>query len=153
MGREMRGDRRFSSVTRGCLCPIAAHCGTPPSASQSRQDGQVSDQHSALRSELLEDATHDYNPLWEAWSAANSRFPTLSLSQRLALAEDVIRDLLANGLIKLYRGPWTGSDKVQVPTEEEDHVLRRWDSWIAGQDPLIWFTSTEQGNHAARLID
>ena len=70
----------------------------------------------------------------------------MPVSQRLALAEDVVRDLLKAGPIKLYRGPWIGDDFVEVPAAKVEELLRQWSSWVTGQDPLIWFLTTAEGD-------
>lgn len=106
----------------------------------------MSEERAAIRSDLLISAGSHYTGLWEAWWEANGRLPDRPLSQRLALAEDVVRDLLGAGLIKLYRGPWIGDDFVEVPPGEVEELLRRWSSWVTDQDPLIWFLTTDEGD-------
>jgi hypothetical protein len=53
---------------------------------------------------------------------ANGAFPDASLSERLQLAERAVRELLAAGLVGLYRG--TRDDHRLVAQDEQPAVLR-----------------------------
>ena len=53
------------------------------------------DDYAAFRALVLFDAQQDWLGLYEVWWEANSRYPTLPVSKRLAFAEGVVSDLLA----------------------------------------------------------
>ena len=105
-----------------------------------------------LKAEVLLLAAEDMTGLWEAWQQANGLFPSWPLSGRLSLAERVIADLLGAGLIRLYRGSWTGNDQAEVPAGEVAAVLREWSSWVATHnEQLVFFLATAAGSRRAGL--
>jgi hypothetical protein len=64
-------------------------------------------------------------------------FPGRALSQRLALAERAIAELLHDQLIELYRGSWRAHQR--VPDNDLAGVLREWTSWVATADGDLVF--------------
>jgi hypothetical protein len=70
----------------------------------------------------------------------------------MALAERALRELLDEGLIRLYRGTWADGDQREVPTDEEERVLREYDSWVPPNDrPTAFVLATDAGSSAAGL--
>jgi len=99
----------------------------------------------AYKRELLLNAFAFVNGVYEAWWRANALFPERALSERLAIAEQAIRELLDQGLIVLVRddNDPKGSEVLGSETEE---VLKRWDTWAIGSDGIkVHFTTTNAG--------
>lgn len=61
-----------------------------------------------FKAEVLADQEADEQGVYEVWWSANSRYPGLSLSARLAIAESVVGELLRAGRISLVQGKWIG---------------------------------------------
>jgi hypothetical protein len=61
------------------------------------------DDYAALRASVLFDIQQDWLGIYEVWWEANSRYPTRALSERLAIAEDLVSDLLGSGAVAIYR--------------------------------------------------
>jgi hypothetical protein len=100
--------------------------------------------------ELLLAAADYVNGVYEAWWLANSMFPERVLSERLAVAERAIRELLAEGLIVLIEDEHDlqGSE---IPRSETDEALKRWDTWAVGSYGIkVYFTITKAGAAAAQ---
>ena len=77
--------------------------------------------------------------MYEVWWAANSRYPALSLSTRLAIAESVVRELLRDGRIGLVRGEWIGPDHEREAVRDTESALRDWSTWVPQpNEPVIW---------------
>jgi hypothetical protein len=101
-----------------------------------------------FKRELLFDANMDVTGVYEAWWRANSVFPHHPLSQRLAMAEQALRELLAEGLVIL-----TEDTKGQrpIPRDRHDECLRSWDTWVVTEKrPRAFFWSTEKGTAVNR---
>jgi hypothetical protein len=98
-----------------------------------------------FKRELLNDSTADAHGVYEAWWYANSIFPHRPLSERLGMAERAIRELLAEGLVRLVSDT-TNPEESVIPREDHDEILRRWDTWVIGDDGIkAWFWWTELG--------
>ena len=69
-----------------------------------------------FKRELLNDSSTDTFGVYEAWWYANSIFPHRPLSERLAMAERAIRELLAEGLVQLVSDQSNPKDTV-IPRE------------------------------------
>jgi hypothetical protein len=103
-----------------------------------------------VRTEILSTATEDLNGVWEAWWTVNRLRPELPLSSRLALAEEALRSLLAQDLVRLSRGSWDA--QVDVPSADVNDVLRDYETWVASADrELVFFTATRRGFEAYGL--
>lgn len=94
-----------------------------------------------LRREVLQLAHEDLMGLWEAWWRANAMYPEAAVSERLAYTERVISDLVADGLIDLYRGD--SNNNSLIPIAELDAVLRDPVSWHPYPNmPVVLFLAT-----------
>lgn len=76
---------------------------------------------------LLEMADHDVPPVFHILWAANGMFPQKALSERLSLAEGVIRKLLEEGLVDLIRSE---EDVAPVLPGQWNDILRRYFTWV-----------------------
>ena len=100
----------------------------------------------AFKRELLLDAFADVNGVYEAWWRANTLFPERALSERLAMAEQAIRELLAEGLIVLIRDE-DDPQGSEIPRSETEEALKRFDTWdVAYEGIKVHFTSTSPGD-------
>lgn len=99
-----------------------------------------SDEYERFRTEILGDIEDDALGVYEAWWTANTRFPTRSVSERLALAEALVGELIANGLVRLYRGRWIGPshERHEVSDGEVGAVLLAWATWVPQEDDVVW---------------
>ena len=88
------------------------------------------------------DLQEDDPPLIHVWWNANGLFPTLPLSERLALAERVVSLLLSEGRVGLVRASWpdgpaTNSDLLEA--EECEAALREYTAWVPEQDGPVYY--------------
>jgi hypothetical protein len=105
-----------------------------------------------FKRELLADATTDTFGVYEAWWTANTWYPERPLSDRLAMFERAIRELLAAGLIMLLRNQSDPASS-QIPAEDYEDTLRSWDTWVIGdQGPQVFFWATEAGTQLSRTV-
>ena len=95
--------------------------------------------YEAFKVEVLPDQGDDDEGVYEVWWHANSRYPDLPLSTRLAIAERVVGDLLAERRVSLVRGEWIGPDHEREPVPDPQLALREWATWVpqAGE-PVVW---------------
>jgi hypothetical protein len=92
-----------------------------------------------FKAEVLADQEADSQGVYEVWWAANGRYPDLSLSARLAIAESVVNELLRDGRISLVRGKWIGPDHKREPIADSEAALRAWSTWVPQPDePVVW---------------
>jgi hypothetical protein len=94
---------------------------------------------------------NDYvNGVYEAWWLANSMFPEQVLSERLAVAEQAIRELLAEGLIVFVRDDEHPQGS-EISSSETEEILKRWDTWnVADEGIKVHFKITKAGAAAAQ---
>jgi hypothetical protein len=95
-----------------------------------------------LRGEVLGLLEADSVPVQEVWWAANSLFPELALSHRLAMAEDLVRLLVEERAADLCRSPFPDPElahegPVPVAGDELDDVLRSWSTWITSEEAVL----------------
>jgi hypothetical protein len=83
----------------------------------------------ALVREAILDANDDIPPVLHIWWQANSWYPGLAASERLALSEQALRQLLDEKLVVLIRNRTIENPGDEIPSDEYDSVLRRWDTW------------------------
>jgi hypothetical protein len=101
-----------------------------------------------FKRELLFDANADVHGVYEAWWSANSMFPHRPLSQRLAMAEQAVRELLAEGLVILAEDSYA---KQVIPRDRHDEYLRSWNTWVVTDNgPRCYFWTTEKGTEVNR---
>lgn len=92
-----------------------------------------------FKAEVIADQETDSQGAYEVWWAANSRYPTLPLSERLAIAESVVSELLRDGRVRLVRGKWIGPDHEREPIGDMEATLRAWSTWVPQSDePVVW---------------
>jgi hypothetical protein len=80
--------------------------------------------------------------VYEVWWDANSRYPDWPLSRRLAIAEQVMDDLIANYDIRFFRAAWQDTDHPEpIAADEVPAVLRAWETWVVPPDgdAVVWF--------------
>jgi hypothetical protein len=101
-------------------------------------------EYERFREEILSDFEDDALGVYEVWWTANTRFPERSLSDRLALAESVVSELVGQGTARLYRGRWIGTnhERQAVPGSELGAVLREWGSWVPEEDNVLWMDNS-----------
>ena len=115
------------------------------------QTSEVSDASSlqgfdAYKRELLHDAFAYINGVYEAWWRANALFSERAVSERLAMAEQAIRELLAEGLIVLIRDE-DDPQGSEIPRSDTEEVLKRFDTWeVAYEGIKVHFTTTSAGD-------
>jgi hypothetical protein len=96
--------------------------------------------------EVLSTSTEDLTGVYEALWQANSFYPDRPLSERLAVAERAIHELLSEGLIELQVGTWkTASGDPPVSLEEAEKLLKEWSTWAIPDGPTVFFIATESG--------
>ncbi len=92
-----------------------------------------------FKAEVLADQDTDSQGVYEVWWSANSRWPGLPVSARLAIAEAVVHDLLRDGHITLVRGEWIGPDFEREPVPDVENALRDWATWVPqSSEPVVW---------------
>lgn len=89
--------------------------------------------HTLVR-EAIMDANDDDPAVLHIWWQANSLYPELPVSERLAFAEQAIRQLLEDELVVLIRNRTIDDEGDDVPPDEYDSVLKRWDTWCVPPD-------------------
>jgi hypothetical protein len=109
-------------------------------------DAISAERFGAYKRELLLDAFAYVNGVYEAWWLANRLFPELALSERLAIAERAIRELLVQGLIVLIRDE-NDPQGSEIPRSETEELLRHFDTWeVAYEGIKVHFTTTSTGD-------
>jgi hypothetical protein len=100
--------------------------------------------------ELLHDAFAYTNGVYEAWWRANALFPDRAVSERLAMAEQAMRELLAEGLIVLIRDE-ADPQGSEIPSSDTEEVLKRIDTWeVAYEGIKVYFTTTSAGDRLVK---
>ncbi len=99
------------------------------------------DYDDALRADVLNDLQREPMAFYEVVYAANSLFPALRASERLAAAERVLVSLTSERVVSVWWGQWVGleHERAPVPDEEVSRILRAWQTWSpeAGQSG-VW---------------
>ena len=122
------------------MTPEREYCGTP----MPDELPVAEDAYRQFKRVLFGDIVNDPRGVHEAWWEANGEFPDLALSQRLALAERAVHELLERGLVTLSRGGWDESPE-PVPREEYEALLRDWKAWNVRPDmPVVWMLAKPQ---------
>jgi hypothetical protein len=83
----------------------------------------------AFKRELLVRSAEQPSSLPAAWQLASRWLPSHPVSERLALAERAVIELLAQGLCTLGRGTAASAGSDPVPREDQDAILRAWETW------------------------
>jgi hypothetical protein len=99
--------------------------------------------YESFKAEVISDQADDDQGVYEVWWSANTRYPDLPLSTRLAIAECVVRDLLRESRIALVRGEWIGPDHERVAVPDQEAALREWLTWVPQPgEPVVWMADT-----------
>jgi hypothetical protein len=85
------------------------------------------------------DANEDIPPVLHIWWQANTAYPDLPVSERLALAEQVIHQILDAGLVVLTRSGEIPQEGEEVPHVEIESLLKRWDTWVAPEGVTLFY--------------
>jgi hypothetical protein len=93
-----------------------------------------------LKAAILSDVQQDWVGVYEVWWDMNRRCPSVPLSERLATAERIVRELLSEGHIRLYRSAWGAETHETVPDDQAGSLLLKHSSWVPPQppEPTIW---------------
>ena len=106
--------------------------------------------------ETLAEISEDIQGVHEILWTANAWYPRASASERLAMAERVVRELLAEGLANLVRDGFS-SAPTPIPREEHDSVLRAWVTWSLprghGDATAAFVAITDAGEEALNATD
>lgn len=98
--------------------------------------------YAEFKVDVLTDQERDSQGVYEVLWSADSRWPDLPVSTRLALAERVVSDLLHEGRVTLVRGKWIGPEFDRQPVLDPEAVLRDWATWaLAPDEPVVWMAS------------
>jgi hypothetical protein len=81
------------------------------------------------------EASHFDHGVYEVWWDANSRYPDWPLSQRLAIAERVVDDLIASYDVRFFRVNDLDRERPEpIAAADVPGVLRAWDTWVVPHD-------------------
>jgi len=95
--------------------------------------------YEAFKADVVSDQRDDDQGVYEVWWLANSRYPDLPLSRRLAIAEAVVIDLVREGRVRLVSGEWTVPDDERLPVPDPEAALRAFVTWVPQPDkPVVW---------------
>jgi hypothetical protein len=91
------------------------------------------------------DTSADPLGVYEVLTAANRDYPSLPLSQRLAVAETVVSDLLAEGRVALVRGKWIGPEHHHEVVPDPVAALREWATWAPQpeDETVVWLLAAD----------
>jgi hypothetical protein len=92
-----------------------------------------------FKAEVLRDQGREAQGVYEVCWSANSRYPDLAASTRLAIAESVVRDLVSQRRITLVRSEWIGPEHDPEVVSDPQAALLAWDTWVPQPgEPGIW---------------
>ena len=97
-----------------------------------------------IRRNLIADATDDAIGVYEAWWAANTRWPDRPLSERLRIAEEAVRSAVEDGLLAVEVGSWKDGTRA-VDEAEGLRLLAEWSTWAIPEGPTVFVWRTEKG--------
>lgn len=104
-----------------------------------------------FRADVLKDLQDgDLDGVYDVWWSANSRYPQLPLSHRLALAERVVSDLIKDGRVTLslerQSEPWVkrpgehprvSSFREPIPVDEWADTLLERTTWVPQEEGMV----------------
>ncbi len=128
-----------SQLDAAAVEPVLAGSAVPAAAAESAAAGDAQLRADALGLELLKALGSEAAPLRRAWELADARYPGLSPSASLALAERAVRSLLEAGLLVLGRGEEAAAELPAPAGADADRIPRTIGSWT-GEDAglLAW---------------
>jgi hypothetical protein len=101
------------------------------------------DESDDLKYEVVWSANEDVTGVYQVLWTANTWWPEMRASERLARAEDAIRWALGHSLIDLYYEE-TGDARPLAP-HEHDEALRAWQTWAIPDGAPLFFWRTDAG--------
>jgi hypothetical protein len=103
-----------------------------------------------LQEKILLLAVEDYSGLWEAVFETKASNTELSDSQAITLADDIIRQLLKKGWVKLFWSNWPSFDYTPVSDSQTDEVLANPSYWKTPSTDakFIRYSATDEGEKA-----
>lgn len=105
---------------------------------------ELPDDFETFKSSIFETSA-DPLGVYEVWAAANCDYPNLPVSQRLAIAEKVVSDLLAEGRATLVRGKWIGRGHEHESVPDPAATLHDWATWVPQPDDetVVWLLEAD----------
>ena len=105
----------------------------------------MTDAAEALKASVLELLDEDDLGVYEVWWFANSQYPDLPLSMRLALAEEVVTELVTTDIAHLVASPWPDGPIIGTgqPVDDLRSVLRSSETWVLSSNQVIWLVRNE----------
>ncbi len=95
--------------------------------------------YEAFVADVISDQGRDSQGVYEVLWHANSRYPDLRLSSRVAIAESVVQELLRRGRVTLVRGKWIGPDHPREAVVDVAATLRDNATWMpVPGEPVVW---------------
>jgi hypothetical protein len=110
-------------------------------------DDNVPFDYSEFKAAVCAEARADWFGVYEVWWHTNTRYPSLPVSRRLAIAERLISDLRGECEIEFYDRRWTGGDgtpinylpDAPIAPERVDDILREWATWVPQDQRVVGF--------------
>jgi hypothetical protein len=94
-----------------------------------------------LRASVVRDLEREPLAVYEVLYDANGLFSDRPVSDRLAIAERVIAELVSDAAVILWRGRWIGQKDGREPVRREqvNEILRLWSTWDPEDgEPVVW---------------
>jgi hypothetical protein len=95
--------------------------------------------YSAFKAEVIADQESDDQGVYEIGWATNGRYADLPESTRLAIAQQVVRELVNEGRVVLVQAQWPRSSRDGEPITDVESTLSATATW-APEDPVVWMT-------------
>ena len=105
----------------------------------------MTDAAEALKALVLELLDEDDLVVYQVWWFANSQYPDLPLSVRLALAEEVVAELVTTDIAHLVASPWPDGPSMGTgqPVADLRSALRLSETWVPSSNQVIWLVRNE----------
>lgn len=107
----------------------------------------------------------DLDGVYDIWWYANSRYPQLLLSHRLALAERVVSDLIKGGRVALALErhseprvkrpggrPWLSAVREPIPVDEWADTLLEWTTWVPQEEGMVVIEAIDDRSVAEKRV-
>ena len=91
-----------------------------------------------FKASIIDDQGSDDLGVYEVWWSANTRWPALPLSTRLAAAERAVRELLDEGRVSLVKRPWVDSTAHDEAVSDVGATLLAWSTWAPDNQWCGW---------------